>query len=397
VFRSTAIAIFALTLALVSSPARRAVAQSSAPTILPAVHEAMQKCVDNREIAGSVTLVATGDGIVHIEAIGKADLAADRLMSSDQLFWIASMTKPVTGAAVMMMQEEGKLRVDDLVEKYIPKFSGLKTAAGEPAKVTIRHLLTHTSGLAEMSRQSSRPVKTLAEAIPYYVDRPVAFQPGSKWVYCQSGINTAARVVEVVSGKTFDTFCDERIFGPLGMKDTTFYPTKEQLARLAQSYARNKEGALEAAPLRMLGGPVSSRERMPMANGGLFSTASDYYRFCKMLLDGGRFGGKLLLKPESVHQMTTVQSGDVKTGFTPGNGWGLGVCVVREPQGITAMVTSGTFGHGGAYGTQAWVDPKLRRIYILMVQRTNFGNSDASPVRLAFQKAAAPTTNSGGH
>jgi CubicO group peptidase (beta-lactamase class C family) len=356
----------------------------------------MQKCVDDREVAGSVTLVATDKGVVHLDAVGKADLAADRKMATDDLFWIASMTKPVTGAAVMMMQDEGKLQVEDLVDKYIPEFANLKTAEGEPAKVTIRHLLTHTSGLAEMSGQGSRPVKTLAEAIPYYVNRPVPFKPGSKWVYCQSGINTAARVVEIVSGKTFDTFCDERIFGPLGMKDTTFYPTKEQLARLVQPYARNKDGALEAAPLRMLGGPVSSRERMPMANGGLFSTASDYYRFCKMLLDGGQFGGKALLKPESVRQMTTVQSGDVKTGFTPGNGWGLGACVVREPQGVSAMLSPGTFGHGGAFGTQAWVDPKLRRIYILMVQRANFPNSDDSPVRLAFQKAAAPT-NSVGH
>jgi CubicO group peptidase (beta-lactamase class C family) len=355
----------------------------------------MQKCADDREVAGSVTLVGADNGVVHLDAVGKADLAANRQMSSDDLFWIASMTKPVTGAAVMMMQDEGKLQVDDLVEKYIPEFADLKTADGEPAKLTIRHLLTHTSGLAEMSGQGSRAVKTLAEAIPFYVNRPVAFKPGSKWVYCQSGINSAARVVEVVSGKTFDKFCDERIFGPLGMKDTTFYPTTEQLARLAQTYARNKDGALEAAPLRMLGGPVASRERMPMANGGLFSTAADYYRFCKMLLDGGQFGGKTLLKSESVRQMTTVQSGDVKTGFTPGNGWGLGVCVVREPQGISAMLSPGTFGHGGAFGTQAWVDPKLRRIYILMVQRANFPNSDDSPVRLAFQKAAAPADSTG--
>jgi len=355
----------------------------------------MQKCTDDREVAGSVTLVGSDNGVVHLDAVGKADLAANRQMSSDDLFWIASMTKPVTGAAVMMMQDEGKLQVDDLVEKYIPEFADLKTADGEPAKLTIRHLLTHTSGLAEMSGQGSRAVKTLAEAIPFYVNRPVAFKPGSKWVYCQSGINSAARVVEVVSGKTFDKFCDERIFGPLGMKDTTFYPTKEQLARLAQPYARNKDGALEAAPLRMLGGPVSSRERMPMANGGLFSTAADYYRFCKLLLDGGQFGGKTVLKPESVRQMTIVQSGDVKTGFTPGNGWGLGVCVVREPQGVSAMLSPGTFGHGGAFGTQAWVDPKLRRIYILMVQRANFPNSDDSPVRLAFQKAAAPADSTG--
>jgi CubicO group peptidase (beta-lactamase class C family) len=392
-FRSAVIAM--LTLAAAFAPARRVAGQSPEHPVLPAVHAAMQKCVDDHEVAGAVTLVANDTGVVHLEAVGKADVAADRKMSPDDLFWIASMTKPVTGSAVMMMQDEGKLQVDDLVEKYIPEFANLKTAEGEPAKLTIRHLLTHTSGLAEMPRQGARPVKTLAEAIPYYLNRPVAFKPGSKWVYCQSGINTAARVVEVVSGKTFDRFCDERIFGPLGMKDTTFYPTSEQLARLAQAYARNKDGALEAAKLRMLGGSVSSRERMPMANGGLFSTAPDYYRFCKMLLEGGKFEGKTLLKPESVRQMTTVQSGDVKTGFTPGNGWGLGVCVVREPQGITAMLSPGTFGHGGAYGTQAWVDPKLRRIYILMVQRSNFVNSDGSPVRLAFQKAAAPTGSGG--
>ena len=393
-FRSAVVAILTLTAA--SSPARRAAAQLSELPILPAVHAAMQKCVDDREVAGAVTLVAADNGVVHIDAVGKADLAADRKMSSDDLFWIASMTKPVTGAAVMMMQDEGKLQVDDLVEKYIPEFANLKTSDGEPAKVTIRHLLTHTSGLAEMSGQGSRAVKTLAEAIPYYVNRPVAFKPGSKWVYCQSGINSAARVVEIVSGKTFDKFCDERIFGPLGMKDTTFYPTKEQLARLAQPYARNKDGALEAAPLRMLGGSVSSRERMPMANGGLFSTAPDYYRFCKMLLDGGRYEGKTLLKPESVRQMTTVQSGDVKTGFTPGNGWGLGVCVVREPQGGQRRCSHPARSATAALSARKpGLTRKLQRIYILMVQRANFPNSDDSPVRLAFQKAAAPADSVG--
>ena len=394
-YRSTVVAIAFVALVAASSVARRAAAQSSEKPTIPAVHAAMQKCVDDHEVAGSVTLVATRSGVVHIDAVGKADLGANRPMSSDDLFWIASMTKPVTGAAVMMMQDEGKLQVDDLVEKYIPEFAKLKTPEGEPARITIRHLLTHTSGLAEIPGGGARGVRALADAIPIYVNRPVAFKPGSKWVYCQSGINTAARVVEVVSGKTFDRFCDERIFGALEMKDTTFYPTKEQLARLAEPYARDDEGKLYLSPLRALGGPISSRERMPMANGGLFSTAPEYYRFCKMLLDGGSYKGKVLLKPESVRQMTTVQSGDVKTGFTPGNGWGLGVCVVREPEGVTAMLSPGSFGHGGAFGTQAWIDPKLGRIYILMVQRSNFPNSDDSPVRLAFQKAAAPADNSG--
>jgi CubicO group peptidase (beta-lactamase class C family) len=135
---------------------------------------------------------------------------------------------------------------------------------------------------------------------------------------------------------------------------------------------------------------------MPLANGGLFSTAADYYRFCKMLLDEGRFEGKAFLKPESARQMTALQTGDLKTGFTPGNGWGLGVGLVREPQGVTAMLSPGTFGHGGMFGTQAWVDPKIGRIYILMVQRSNFLlNADDNPVRLAFQQAAAQAQGRG--
>ncbi len=132
----------------------------------------------------------------------------------------------------------------------------------------------------------------------------------------------------------------------------------------------------------------TSRDRFPAPNGGLFSTASDYARFCQMVLRGGELDGKRYLKPETVKLMTTIQTAGLKTGFTAGNGWGLGWCVVREPQGVTAMLSPGTFGHGGAYGTQAWIDPGTKRIYILMVQRANFPNSDASEVRREFQAAA---------
>ena len=132
----------------------------------------------------------------------------------------------------------------------------------------------------------------------------------------------------------------------------------------------------------------TSRDRFPAANGGLFSTAPDYARFCQMILNGGEYEGRRFLKSESVQLMTTVQTGDLKTGFTPGNGWGLGWCVIREPQGVTAMLSAGTFGHGGAYGTQAWIDAGKKRIYILMIQRADFSNSDQSEVRRAFQEAA---------
>ena len=227
--------------------------------------------------------------------------------------------------------------------------------------------------------------------MPLIVAKPVKFQPGTKWEYCQTGINTAARVVEVVSGEDFPSFLEKHLFGPLGMKDTTFYPGAAQEARLATSYTRSEGGELAKAGLMFLGNkPITSRERYPRANGGLFSTAADYGKFARMILRGGELDGRRYLKEESVKQMSTVQSGDLKTGFTPGNGWGLGWCVVREPQGVSAALSPGSFGHGGAYGTQAWIDPVKNRAYVMLVQRANFPNSDGSTVRQAFQEAAAP-------
>jgi CubicO group peptidase (beta-lactamase class C family) len=364
------------------------------PPAVAAIRERMSRFVHDREIAGAVTLTATPDRIVHLDATGKADIATDRPMREDSIFWIASMTKPITATAVLMLQDEGKLSVDDPVETYLPEFARLMTADGKRARVTIRHLLTHTSGMGEISPTEARGIKNLAGVIPLYVAKRVAFEPGTKWVYCQSGINTAARIVEVVSGSSFDAFVDQRLFRPLGMKDTTFYLTEEQVPRLATSYRRTKNGELEPAENRILYGKApTSRDRFPAANGGLFSTAPDYARFCRMILNGGEHEGRRYLKPESVKLMTTVQTGDLKTGFTNGNGWGLGWCVVREPQGVTAMLSPGTFGHGGAYGTQAWIDPEKRRIDILMIQRADFPNSDASGVRRAFQEAAASAFN----
>ncbi len=383
-----------LIVCVVMSPAR---AQNSSPprgAVMEAVRQAIEKCIDDREIAGAVTLVAQGDQLLTSQTFGMADLAANRAMDFDSIFWIASMSKPVTAVAVMILAEEGKLSVDAPVSKYIPAFAELKTADGQPARITVKHLLTHTSGLGEMSNTDARQVTTLAQAIPYYLAQPVAFEPGTKWVYCQSGINTAAQVVEIVSGQLFPDFLNSRIFKPLGMRDTTFYLSVEQAARLAKSYKKGSNGSLEETPIGfLLGKSPTSRDRYPAGNGGLFSTAGDYGRFCRMLLAGGTLAGQRILKPETVKQMTTVQFPDIKTGFTPGNGWGLGCCVVREPQGVTAMLAPGSFGHGGAYGTQAWVDPRNHRVYVLMVQRADFPNADASPVRQAFQEAVASVLN----
>jgi CubicO group peptidase (beta-lactamase class C family) len=364
-------------------------AESERPHAISAISEHLRPFVENRVVSGAVTLVATPDRIVHLDAIGRADIGADRPMRTDAIFWIASMTKPITATAVMMLQDAGRLSVDDPVEKHLPEFKGLRTTDGSPARVTIRHLLTHTSGMGEVSPDEARDKTDLAGLIPLYVSKPVKYEPGTKWTYCQSGINTAAHIVEVVSRERFDRFVERRLFGPLGMKDTTFYLSEEQLPRLATSYRRTDRGELEATAVRILNGKSpTSRDRFPAANGGLFSTAADYAKFCQMVASGGEFEGRRYLTPESVRLMTSVQTGELKTGFTDGNGWGLGWCIVREPRGVTAILSPGSFGHGGAYGTQAWIDPVKKRIYLLLVQRADFPNSDASEVRRAFQEAA---------
>ncbi len=388
--RTVAIAALPLLATAVATSARPDSPPRDTQAAISSISERLRPFVEDREVAGAVTLVATPDRIVHLDAIGKADIAAHKSMRGDSIFWIASMTKPITGTAILMLQDEGRLSVDDPVEKYLPEFKGLKTTGGKEAPLLIRHLLTHTSGMGEVSPGEARGIKNLAGLIPLYVARPLAFEPGTKWVYCQSGINTAGRIVEVASGEPFDEFVERRLFGPLGMKDTTFYLADKQLERLVTPYRRTREGELEPTRNFILYGKApTSRDRFPAANGGLFSTAPDYAQFCQMVLNGGELDGKRYLKPESVKLMTTIQTGELKTGFTEGNGWGLGWCVIRQPQGVTAMLSPGSFGHGGAYGTQAWIDPQKKRIYILMVQRADFPNSDASEVRRAFQEAAA--------
>jgi CubicO group peptidase (beta-lactamase class C family) len=363
---------------------------------LPGVGAAMLEMVAKNEIAGAVTVVVAKDKVLHLESTGLADVAAKKPMSPDTVFWIASMTKPVTGAAVLMLQDEGKLNVADPVAKYLPEFANLKTPSGKPANLTITQILTHTSGLGEASGQAAREAKTLADLVPIWLAAPMQFEPGAKWSYCQSGINAAGRIVEVVSGMSFDAFLQKRLFDPLGMKNTTFYPTDEQRARLVTAYSKNKEtGALDPVPPRPEFGP---KDKPPQGNGGLYSTAPDYAKFCQMLLNGGTLDGKTYLTPATMKFLTTPQTGDIPTGFFQNEtfgkrganyGWAIGTCVLRTPHdGVPSMLSPGTFGHGGAWGTQAWVDPVKGVAYVLMVQRSNFPNSDASEVRRAFQQAA---------
>ena len=373
--------------------------QAADRPILPGVGAAMEQMIDKKEIAGAVTVVVGKDRILHSEASGFSDLASKKPMTEDTVFWIASMTKPVTAVAVMMLFDEGKLKPGDPVSKYIPEFADLKTPSGQPANLTITHILTHTSGLGEATGEDAKKAKTLQELVPFWVAKPTSSEPGSKWAYCQSGINAAGRIVEVVSGMRFDEFLQKRLFGPLGMKDTTFYPTTNPdiQKRLVTAYSKNREtGELQPVEHRSDYGP---KDRPPQGNGGLYSTPRDYALFCQMLLNGGTLQGKRYLSPDALKFINTPQTGEIPTGFfqndTYGNrgrnyGWGLGTCVLKEThEGAAEVLSAGSFGHGGAWGTQAWIDPKKGVAYLLMVQRSNFPNSDASDVRRAFQKAAS--------
>ncbi|WP_035958824.1 serine hydrolase domain-containing protein [Bryobacter aggregatus] len=371
-------------LALVSLSALLLSAQSN-----PHIEAAMKKMIAEQEVPGTVTLVASKTKVTHLQALGQAGPDNTGPMRTDSIFWIASMTKPITGTAILMLQDEGKLSVDDLVSKHLPEFAALKTPSGQAANLTLKQLLTHSSGLAEPTAAEAAAATKLAELMPAILSKPLLFEPGAKWQYCQSGINTLGRIVEVISGMPFEQFLAKRLFEPLGMKDTTFYIRPDQVSRVVIPARKEKEGQLVPAKVSLLHGkPATATDRYPAPNGGLYSTAPDYAQFARMILNRGKLNGKRYLSEKAVRQMTSIQSGDLKTGFTPGNGWGLAWCVVKTPQGVSAMLSPGTHGHGGAYGTQAWIDPVKGVAYILMVQRSNFANSDDSPVRLAFQTAA---------
>ncbi len=352
--------------------------------------DSLQPFIDDHTVAGLVTLVSNSKEVIDITTLGMADIDKQKPMHSDSVCWIASMTKPITGACVMMMVDEGKLSLDDLVAKHLPSLAMLKTDDGQLANITVRQLLNHSSGMAELPTDEAYVDRTVEEVVRRYAKVKIQFKPGSRWMYSQTSINTASRIVEVLSGKNFDQFVAERICKPLGMRDTTFYPDAELANRIATTYESLPDGNFSAKTIKTFyGKPPTFHEHFPAGNSGLFSTAPDYLKFCQMLLNKGEYQGKRLLSEQAVAEMQTISTGDLVTGFTPGNGWGVACCAIREPQDVTAPLSVGSFGHGGAYGTQAWIDPKNDKIYILMVQRSNFPNSDASPLRAALLRAGS--------
>jgi CubicO group peptidase (beta-lactamase class C family) len=363
---------------------------------LKRVAELMQRHIDARTFAGAVTLVARRGRVAYFETQGLMDVEAQKPMQKDAIFRIMSMTKPVVGVATLMMLEDGKLRLTDPVSKFIPELRNLQVAvpatnAAPPIAATgattaalpyqivpaarefsVRDLLTHTSGLMSggMSSTQARdigvqPGETLAQVLPRLVKAPLDFQPGTKWAYSgQYGFDVLARVVEVASGMPFDRFAAQRIFDPLGMKDTRFYPADAN-PRFATLYQR-ADGGLRRQP-----NPAFMNGAYFSGGGGLVSTAEDYLQFAQMLLNGGQLNGRRLLSPKVVELMTSVFAPDTLPGRVPGEGFGLSVRVVDDPAARNTLLSKGSFGWSGAFNTHFFIDPKEQMIGMFMTQVAN--------------------------
>ena len=368
---------------------------------------AVQPVVDRGEISGAVMLVADQDHVLHLSAVGESDLATGRKMTVGDIFWIASMSKPMTAACVGMLVDQGQLSFDDPVEKYLPEFRGqwvLAEAAGDrrtlvkaARPITLRDLLTHTSGMGDYP--VTDPHWSLAEFVKVAAREPLRFQPGTRWGYSTGGLDTLGRVVEVVSGVPFATFMQHRLLDPLGMRQTTFWPAAADAPRLAHEYLRNEQaGKLEETKIHYLyGGAVTDPARPALGGAGLFSTAEDVAKFYQMMLHHGEFNGYRILQASTVAEMTRKQTGDLKA--RPGMPWGLGFCVIADPSKMeaNAAMSPGTFGHGGAFGTQSWADPKTGLVYVFMIQRDKMKmNPDNSDMRRAYQDAVAAALRSSG-
>lgn len=347
--------------------------------------------VERHELAGAVTLVVSKDKFLSLETVGYADIAAKRKMRPDTLFWIASMSKPITAVAVMMLVDEGRIQLDDPVSKYLPGFAprimsvsdGSSARIGEPGhSITVRNLLAHTSGLPFQSpiEKPTFDVYPLATRVQSYSLGLLEGEPGSDYRYSNAGINTAGRIVEVVSGKRFEDFLNERLFEPLEMIDTVFWPTEAQAQRLAKSYKVNAQsGDLEETPITQLQYPLTDHVgRYPIPAGGLFSTASDLGKFCQMLLNGGTLAGRRYLSEQAIREMTRNQldpatqpqaAEQMKAGLGYGLGWQTNV--------------SGAYEHGGAYSTHMSIDPNHRLATIWLVQHA----ASVDKIRVAFQGA----------
>ena len=388
---------------------------------LERITSAIQRSIDAGRIAGGVALVARHGKVVYLKAVGMADRDAKKPMRTDNIFRICSMTKPITSVAVMMLYEEGRFTLNQPVSDFIPEFKKMKVldppypqdktsppGALVDAKrpITIRHLLTHTSGLtyqwsprlgksyrdADIGSGILQHEGTIGDAVKRLAAQPLLFQPGDVWEYSLSD-DVLGYLVEVVSGMPLDKFLQERIFGPLGMKDTCFFLPDEKVPRLATAYTyypekglqpiHDKESVKEGEFSFSADYPYRGQRTYFSGGGGLSSTAEDYYRFCQMMLNGGQLNGTRLLSRKSVELVSQNQV----QGKLDEMGYGLGFGVTSEPRFLTELGSVGSYYWGGFYYTAFVIDPKENLIAIFMGQLHPTGdlNLDDKVIRLAYQ------------
>ncbi len=358
---------------------------------LARIHETMQRYIEANQISGAVTLVARKGKVAHVEAHGMSDLESKKPMTRNTVFRIWSMSKPVAAVAVLMLMEEGKIRLNDPVSKFVPELRGMKVAVAQervagatgagtyysiPAtrEITVQDLLTHVSGLGSGPTSGTEIVKSvgkggekLEDVIPRFGATSLDFQPGARWTYSAlAAFDTLGRVVEVASGVSFEQFLRTRLFDPLGMKDTYFHPGEQGWLKVVSAYHRGEKELTKTANPNWLASTTYFS-----GAGGLLSTADDYLQFAEMLLEGGKLNGKRYLSPKTVELMASVFVPDTMPGRQPGRGFGLSVQVVSDPVAAGQRVSKGSYGWDGAHGTHFWIDPVEKVVGIMMIQTDN--------------------------
>jgi CubicO group peptidase (beta-lactamase class C family) len=363
---------------------------------LERIGTAVQHDIDDKRIAGAVTLVIRRGHVAWFKSLGMMDREAGKAMQPDAMFRICSMTKPITSVAVMMLYEEGRFLLEDPVSKYLPEFRNpkvlVKPASGEPysipatKEITVRDLLRHTSGITYQWNGDLGPMYesagvasgllqyegTIGDSVKHLAAQPLLFNPGSRFEY-SLGVDVLGRLVEVLSGKPLDEFFRTRIFEPLGMKDTYFFPPDNKLDRLAAAYTYSADKGLnrfpdtpikEGAFMYSADYPTRGPKKLFSGGAGLVSSAMDYARFCQMMLDGGKAGSTRLLSRKTVELMTHDQLGkiDPEQGF----GLGFGIEGVKEP--MPELGSVGEYNWGGFFYTGFTIDPKEQMIVVFMAQ-----------------------------
>ncbi len=358
----------------------------------------MKEFVDASKEAGMVTLVARHGHVASFEAIGYQNLEEKIPMKKDSMFRIASLTKPVTCAGIMVLVDEGLLSIIDPVEKFLPEYKDLRLnrcgslvgyncgTVAPTRSITISDLMTHTSGLPSSAESSdkSEPA-SLAELVARGAKSHLLFEPGTNWNYSNIGIDLLGRIIEVVSKKSFDQFLSERIFQPLGMKDTHFFVPEEKRTRMATLY-RYEGGGLKAMPAEW---GSQEHAQVPNPAGGLVSTAADMFRFNQMMRNGGVLDEHRVLSDSAVELMTVSHTGAMTAGWVPGVGHGFGYEVVRDVEGMFRYSSIGTYEKGGAYRTYEWVDGRKDMVGVFMMQRNSGAGDTSDEVNSLMQISAA--------